>query len=341
MEHKTSRSKRRATSYDVASLAGVSQSAVSRCFKPGASISVKTREKVIAAATQLGYQPNAIARGLITQRSNMAAVIVSAQLNFYYPEVLFQLTEQLARHGIHVLLFTINEPADMDKALDGLWRYQVDGVISASYLSRSQYRLLKDRGIPTLLFNRFFSDVETNSVWCDPTAATQELIDFLVGQGHARFAMLEGPADSQVNMIRKSALKAALANHGLSFQCTAQGTYHYNSAAAATDSLLASSPSFTALICCNDMMAMGAIDRLRGQHSVDVPHDISVAGFDGVGAGQFSSYQLTTIRQPIARMAARAVDVLMEDVQGDAAIVQRLSLPGHLIVGASTDSTPS
>ena len=95
----TPKLKMRSTSYDVARLAGVSQSAVSRCFKPSASISKKMREKVMKAAKELNYQPNAIARGLITRRSNLISVLVSSQMNFYYPEVLFQLTDRISKQG--------------------------------------------------------------------------------------------------------------------------------------------------------------------------------------------------------------------------------------------------
>ncbi|MEM6683048.1 MAG: LacI family DNA-binding transcriptional regulator [Pseudomonadota bacterium] len=333
-QHKSAR--RRATSYDVAALAGVSQSAVSRCFKDGASISQKTRAKVLKAAESLNYQPNAIARGLITQRSNLAAVIVSSQINFYYPEVLSQLTEQFAQRGIRVLLFTIQNPSDTDRALDELWRYQVDGVISASYLSRDQYALLEARGIPTVLFNRFFSDRPSHSTWCDPSDATQALVDHLVENGHQHFAMIEGPSDSQVNMIRTRAVERALATHGLQLRARARGSYRYESAGQAVDSLLRARTSMTALICANDMMAMGAIDQLRQQHGLDVPRDISVAGFDGIGAGQFASYTLTTIRQPIARMTQHTVDTLLNDLEGDEKTPERVAFAGEFMRGSST-----
>lgn len=340
MEPKNRLPQRRATSYDVAALAGVSQSAVSRCFKPGASISAKTRDKVVKAASELGYQPNAIARGLITQRSHLAAVIVSANLYFYYPDILSQLTETFAARDMRVLLFNVNAPADTDAAIDELWRYQVDGVISASYLSRSQFALLEQRGIPTVLLNRFFSDVETNSVWCDPADAAQDLVDHLVTHGHDRFAMIEGPEDSQVNMIRKQSVEQALAKHGYSLCASAAGTYRYDSAAQAVDTLLNGRHGFTALLCANDMMAMGALDHLQRVRGVRVPGDLSVAGFDGIEAAQFASYELTTIRQPISKMTTCAVEVLLENVQHVAQAVQRLSFPGDLSLGRTTGPAP-
>jgi DNA-binding LacI/PurR family transcriptional regulator len=97
----------RPTSYDVAQRAGVSQSAVSRCFRPGSSISPKTRARVVAAAADLGYFPNAMASGLITRRTNLVAVLISNLTNLYYPEVLAEITRRLSERGIRVLLFTL------------------------------------------------------------------------------------------------------------------------------------------------------------------------------------------------------------------------------------------
>ncbi|MCB2029875.1 MAG: LacI family DNA-binding transcriptional regulator, partial [Rhodoferax sp.] len=103
-----------ATSYDVARLAGVSQSAVSRCFKPDASISEKMRKKVLAAAAELHYAPNAIARSLITRRSNIVAVLITEATTRVTPEILFQLNVALLRQGLHLLLFSITREMGHD-----------------------------------------------------------------------------------------------------------------------------------------------------------------------------------------------------------------------------------
>ena len=134
-------SKRHVTSYDVARHAGVSQSAVSRCFKPGASVSKKMRERVMTAVKELGYTPNAIARGLITRRSNMVAVIVS-NLNFY-PEVVSELSARFTERGVHVLLFTLDHESDVSRTLEQVWQYQVDGVVAAAHLSPQEIAIFE------------------------------------------------------------------------------------------------------------------------------------------------------------------------------------------------------
>ncbi len=145
---------RRVTSYDVARQAGVSQSAVSRCFKPGASVSKKMRARVMKVAEDLGYQPNAIARSLITRRSNMVAVVISQQTNLYYPEVLVQLSQRFSERGVRVLLFTLEHESDIDVLYDQIFQYQVDGVVEAARLSGEQIDLMERRGIPFVFYNR-------------------------------------------------------------------------------------------------------------------------------------------------------------------------------------------
>lgn len=328
--------KSRATSYDVARLAGVSQSAVSRCFKPGASVSKKMRDKVMAAAKELRYQPNAIARGLITRRSNLVAVLVSSQMNFYYPEVLFQLTDYFSKKGMRVLLFTINEESDVEESLNQIWQYQADGVISASYLSVEQHKTLKDRDIPVVMFNRYHSDYPSNSIWCDPSDATANMIKHLVDFGHKHFGLMEGPEYSMVNRERMLHVRENLKKYGGTIVSEARGNYRYESAAAATQEIMSGDITPTAIIAANDMMAMGTLDELKNVMGRSVPGDVSVAGFDGIGAARFASYELTTIRQPIGRMADAAVSMLMDRVEKPELSDEKRVLTGSFLQGTST-----
>lgn len=328
--------KSRATSYDVARLAGVSQSAVSRCFKPGASISKKMRDRVMEAAKALDYQPNAIARGLITRRSNLIAVLVSSQLNFYYPEVLFQLTDRFSKRGLRVLLFTINDEDDVNESLNQIWQYQADGVISASYLSVEQHKMLEDKHIPVVMFNRYFEDYPSNSVWCDPSMATEDLVKHLIDFGHKQFGLLEGPAYSMVNQERMKCVKEALKKQGGKIVSQASGNYRYESAGPAIEVLMAGDQQPTAIIAANDMMAMGALDELKNAMGLSVPGDVSVVGFDGIGAARFASYELTTIRQPIGRMTDAAVSILVDRIEKPETSVEKRVLTGSLIEGTSS-----
>jgi DNA-binding LacI/PurR family transcriptional regulator len=158
---------RRVTSYDVAQLAGVSQSAVSRCFKPGASVSKDKHAAVMQAAALLDYIPNAAARSLITRRSNMVALIITNQANLYYPELLAEVSQQFNARGKRVLLFTLQREAEVDRVLADVWQYQVDGVIAAARLSPEHIAEFDRRRMPLVLFNRMLRDHAVNTVTCD------------------------------------------------------------------------------------------------------------------------------------------------------------------------------
>jgi len=333
---------RRATSYDVARLAGVSQSAVSRCFKPGASVSKTMRDKVMKAAAQLEYQPNAIARGLITQRSHLVAVLVSGQLNLYYPEVLFRLKEELSRQHLQVLLFTVDSEDDVDEVIEQARQFQVDGVISASHLSRAQFDLLEKRKIPVVFFNRYFTDVSANVVVCDPAVQVGQLIDRLMELGHSRYALLRGPEENMVSRERARLVEGALARHGFSPVCDAHGNFCYESGAAGLQTIMQhTGEAPTAIICMNDMMAMGCMDEARYVLDLQVPEDLSIASFDGTGMAQFASYEITTIRQPIGRMCEAAADLIAARAETPDQSYEKHVFEGAMIAGRSIAGPPN
>ncbi|MCG6116263.1 MAG: LacI family DNA-binding transcriptional regulator, partial [Mesorhizobium sp.] len=273
-------SARRPTSYDVAQLAGVSQSAVSRCFRPGNSISAEKRKLVLKAAAKLGYQPNAIASGLITKRSNLVAVLISSLTNLYYPQVLAELTQRLDAHGIRVLLFALQTESDVGAALEHVWRYRVDGAISAARLSSTQLQLFERHHVPVVLYNRYSEGESVPSVCCDSINGERVLVDRLVDSGHRSFAIIAGPEDSYVSNERVEGALSRLRHHGLDAQII-PGQFDHESGAAGMRALLTQDDRPDAIICANDLMAIGAIDTARAEFSLDIPGDISIVGFDG------------------------------------------------------------
>jgi DNA-binding LacI/PurR family transcriptional regulator len=294
------------------------------------------RDRVLAAAEQLGYQPNAIARGLITRRSNLVAVLTSARLNLYYPELLFRLTTRLAQEGLRVLLFPVDSEQEAGAVVEQVGQYQVDGVISVSHLSLTQYQWLQKRGLPVVFFNRYFVNHSVNVIVCDTSSQIAELIDRLVGYGHQHFGLIRGPHGNMVGDLRVAAVRTALARHMLEPACEADGDFTYDSGAEAIQALMhAGSVHPTAVICANDMMALGCIDEARTILELDVPGDLSVVGFDGITSGQFLSYDLTTIRQPIGRMCEEAVRLLLGRIEHPEQSNEKRVLEGAIIDGST------
>ncbi|MEM9314302.1 MAG: LacI family DNA-binding transcriptional regulator [Pseudomonadota bacterium] len=328
-------SNRLPTSYDVARHAGVSQSAVSRCFKPGASVSKKMRERVMRSVEELGYRPNAIARGLITRRSNMVAVIVSNLR--YYPEVLSELSRRLAARDVHVLLFDLDQESDLAAVFDQIWQYQVDGVIAAAHLEPQQIKQFEKRRTPLVMYNRSYQDIGVSSVSCDQAEGERKLVDLLVEQGsHDSVAIIGGPPDSVVSMQRTEGALTRLRELGIQDVIREAGDYSYDSGRHAIRRLLQKRDvPPTAVICANDRMAMGVVDELRFHLDLDVPGDVSVVGFDGARSAQWLSYDLATIEQPVESMAEAAVSMLLQRIDNDGHPPEKRTFSGVLRAGST------
>jgi DNA-binding LacI/PurR family transcriptional regulator len=324
-----------ATSYDVARLARVSQSAVSRCYTPGASISAKTRAKIVKAATELGYRPNAIARGLITRRSNMVAVIITNLTNMVYPEVLFHLNQRLVERHIHLLLFTLSSERNVAQVLEEVWQYRVDGVVAAAQFTTEQIEECQARSLPIVFYNRSSDNPHAATVCCDHERGERELVDRLARSGHRHFAVVSGPRESEVSTLRtRGAIEAIERTKGLTYEMF-EGDYTYKSGREAAGRIAALKKRPDAVICANDVLAIGCIDAFRHTHGLAVPADISVTGFDGVSSAEWSGYDLTTVVQPVERMVEAAVDMLLERIENPGLPAEARLFAGAVRLGSS------
>ena len=331
--------RRQPTSYDVARLAGVSQSAVSRCFRPGNSLSAEKRKVILKAAAKLGYEPNVFASSLITKRSNLVAVLISNLTNLYYPQVLAELTQRLDAEGIRVLLFALKNEGDAGKMLSQIWRYRVDGAIAAARLTPEQLALFERHRVPVVLYNRFAENEAVPSVFCDSVGGERLLVDLLVEAGHKSFAILSGPEDSYVGNQRVEGALTRLAQHGLSAEVL-PGRFDHESGANGLRAAMAMKKRPDALICANDLMAIGAIDAARDEFGLAIPEELSIVGFDGVGPAAWPSYRLTTIRQPVRRMTDAAVTMLLERIANPKLPPEVRSFTGALVEGRSARLAP-
>jgi len=324
-----------ATSYDVARLAGVSQSAVSRCFLPHASISVKTREKVLAAAAQLHYAPNAIARSLITRRSNIVAVLITETTSRVTPEILFELNVALLRQGLHLLLFSITQEMGHEDIIGEVLRYKVDGVISCTSLPEAQIHRCNVRGVPVVLYNRTAPGLNACSVSCDHASANRDIADRLHRSGHRHFGFISGAATAPVSVQRERGLVQRLQELGVGRVESAEGDFGYQSGHDAMLALMGRGKRLDAVVCANDDMAFGAMDAARYTLGMAVPREISIVGFDDVASAERAPYQLTTIRQPVADMARVAVAMLTERIENCELEPVISLLPGTLMLRQS------
>ncbi len=328
------------TSIDVARLAEVSQSAVSRTFTPGASVSEDTRRKVMEAARKLGYRPNAHARSLITKRSRIIGVVLSYLENLFYPVALEQLAKRLQRDGYHVLLF-VTDTQNSDELVNQILQYHVDGIVlAATTLSSALAQQCSDAAIPVVLFNRVMASGSAgavSSVRSDNVAGGRAVARHLAETGHQRIAYIAGNEETSTNLERERGFRDGLAERGLRIWARGVGNYDFEQARAATRELFrAGNERPDAVFVASDHMAFAVMDTLRGELGLRVPEDVSVVGFDNVPQADWGSYRLTTVEQPVAPMVEATVELLQKFLRdGSTSHSENVVVPGQLIVRSS------
>lgn len=326
----------RVTSAQVAERAEVSQSAVSRTFTPGASVAPETRERVLQAARDLGYRPNAIARSLISGRSRMIGLLVAYLDNQFYPIVLELLGRALQQRGYQTLLF-ITDAGDQDLSVERLLQYQVDGVVLASAtMSNELAQECIDAAIPVVLFNRYVASALSSSVTCDNLAGGRHVADHLLDRGRRRLAYIAGHEDSSTNQERERGFSERLTERGRTLHARAVGGYTTEGAVTATLQLMDLDEPPDALFVANDHMAFAVMDTLRNTLGLSIPGDVSVVGFDDTPQAAWPAYSLTSVSQSAEQMIDATVRLLMDQIENREANPQTLRLPVELMVRASS-----
>lgn len=313
------------TAHDVARLAGVSQSAVSRAFTDGASISAKMREKIAAAAAELGYRPNILARSLITQSSNVVGMVVGHFDNPFFALALDRFAAALSEQGLRMLLFTAETNATVDEQVAELLSYRVRAVIlMAVNLSSTLAAECARSNIPVVLFNRTAADDHgAFTVTGDNAAGATAIARRFIETGRRRIAFMAGYEDSSTSRQREAAFGAAL---GFEHRRVV-GEYSRAGAIAVTRTLFADPAERPdAIFCANDLMALATIETLR-EMGVEPGRDCAVAGFDDIPMAAWPSFALTTYSQPIDAMVAQAVAFVMGE-EGPRGII----IPGELVL---------
>jgi DNA-binding LacI/PurR family transcriptional regulator len=301
------------TSRDVARALGVSQSMVSRAFDPSGRVSAENRDRILQAAEALGYRPNVIARSLSTRSSGIVAIVMGGMDNPFYADVLDQMAAALDAAGYRSLLFRVPPDQDVDGQLPALRQYNVDALIvaSASISSRIAQEWRRDRR-RVVLFNRTVADESVPSVSCDNEAGARQIADMLVDAGHRRPVYVAGPRHTSTNREREAGFIRRLMERQVPLAGRVDTiAYSFAEGRRAAGEAVAVRPD--AIFFANDVLALGGMDRLRHDLGLGVPRDISVVGFDDIPMAAWPSYDLTTVRQPVAEMVRLAVDAATGD----------------------------
>ena len=324
------------TSAEVAARAGVSQSAVSRVFTPGASASPKTAEKVRKAARELGYRPNILARAMVSGRSRMIGLIVAYLENQFYPEALEKLSNALQEKGYHLLVFMASQTAgNIEDVVEEILDYQVDGIIAASVaLSSDLSERCRAAEVPMVLFNRAQDDPEMSAVTSDNVSGGKKVAEFLIAGGHKKIGYIAGWEGASTQRDREAGLLQGLNEAKMPLYAREVGNFKLEEAREATLRMFAEDRP-DAVFVANDHMAMAVLDTLRHDLNLNVPGDVSVVGYDDVPTAAWKSYDLTTVRQPANKMVAETVDILLAKVDDIATAPRRIEIESPLIIRGS------
>ena len=309
------------TSHEVAALAGVSRSAVSRTFTPEASVSHKTRSKVLAAASQLGYQPNVIARSLITRQSRLIGLIMGEWENPFYTTMLRGFTEKLGARDYRVMLLASRAAADVDAAMRMLMQYRVDGIVlvSAAPGEGAANEFVRTGG-RLVLVNREAGRLPAMGIVCDNPRVGRELAERMLAAGHERFALVRGDPLLTSGQQRTEAFRAHIEASGRGrILVDRSGALGYAAGRDFGNEMMALATRPDAIVCSTDITAIGVLDAVRLDRRVAVPGAVGVVGFGDIPAAQWASHELATVRLPIERMIDESVDALLAEPAGSVA----------------------
>ncbi|MEH3106459.1 MAG: LacI family DNA-binding transcriptional regulator [Sphingomonas fennica] len=324
-----------ATANDVAREAGVSQSAVSRAFTPGASIAANTRVKILAAAERLGYQPNLIARSLISGRSNLIGVGVGNLANPFFAEALERFSFAFEDAGLRLLLFPIDGSVTLGTEIHEVLHYRLDALILLSVTLTSTLATQCQRAkVPVILFNRQGSDPSISSVIGANELGARTIAAFLHAGGHRRPAIIAGLPDSSTSQQREQGFHGWFAERGLPAPISERGDFQHDQAAAAMRRLMLRPDRPDAVFCANDHMAIAALNVARFEFGLEPGRDVSIVGFDDVPQAAWPAYSLTTFAQPLVPMVERTIETIRR-LRDDPGATVHSVIDGNLIVRSS------
>lgn len=323
------------TAKDVARLAGVSQSSVSRVFFDGAKVSEKTRNKVMAAAEELGYRPNEFARSLITNRTRIIGLVMKGVQNPFYPQVLKQFTTAFKKWGYSVLFVHTNHDEIETDDVEMLLNYNVAGVvITDAELSLQVAEEFRVNQIPVVFFNRKLDTDEFYSVCCNNFEASRKVAEYLIDKGAEDMVYIAGNANTSTSRERQKGFFEVLDKRNVDYRKYASD-YTYEGGYKTAVQIVEEKQLPDAFFVANDIMALGVLDALA-KHGVAVPAETKVVGFDNIEMAGWSSYGLTTWEQPIEKMVEETVGYLLKEIEAYTGLAQAVEVDGSLVERRTT-----
>ncbi|GAB3076202.1 MULTISPECIES: LacI family DNA-binding transcriptional regulator [unclassified Phycicoccus] len=327
-----------ATIYSVAERAGVSIASVSRVLQGSQAVSEKTRKRVLEAAEELRYVPLAAARSLAVRHHEAHGLVLPELSGPYYSELLMGFEYRAAELGQSVVLMLAEGKADLPRAVRKL-ATRVDGLamLGSSAIPDETVTALGGSKPVVLIAGDESADVDT--VRSENTSSAREITEHVLRHGRRRVLFVGDPASGPDIRDRYAGFVAAHAAAGIVAAEAVPVALREDDGTALADRLLRGDLEADALVCANDELALAVMVRLRGS-VLRVPEDVAVVGWDDVMTARYVEPGLTTVRQPVRELGARASDLLHERITGSAAPRGAQIIPTHLVIRASCGCPP-
>lgn len=323
---------------DIARVAKVSHSTVSRALHNSPLVSHETAQRIREIAREKGYRPSAVARSLVTRRTKTIGVVVTRIADPFIAEVVNGIEEVANDHGYSVFLANSNANPDREvKVVHSFHERRVDGIlVTASRVGALYMPLLTEMRVPTVLINNQHPGEFVHSVMIDNVTASSQATEHLIQLGHKRIAYIGDQYGFQSDTERFAGYRRALEIADVPFlpELIAHGDGNAEGGMHAMQKLLETVDPPTAVFCYNDMSALGALRSIRAK-GMRVPEDISVVGFDDLFIASYTNPALTTISQPMKQMGSTAMEILLKLFNG-ANSQNNIKVQGQLIVREST-----
>ncbi|SIS67529.1 transcriptional regulator, LacI family [Roseivivax lentus] len=328
---------------DVARAADVSTATVSRCLNAPDRVSERTRERVMAAVRELGYAPNFGARALAAKRTNTFGAIIPTMENAIFARGLQAFQEALGQNGVTLLVASSSYRPDLEEdQIRELVARGADALLLIGHdRTPASYAFLEQRRIPVV--HAWVHDPASPriSIGFDNRAAMKALAHEVMARGHDRLGVITAAREGNDRARERFAgICDAMAERGLDPASLAveETPYSIPNGAEAFTRLMARDPRPTAILCGNDVLAVGALGAAR-KMGIDVPGSVSITGFDDIEIAEIVQPSLTTVHVPHREMGRRAAELLLALRNGDAA-PQSVALPTHIVWRDSLGPAP-
>lgn len=324
---------------DISKKAGVSYATVSRALNNLPEVNEDTKKRIIKIANEMGYQPNAIAQGLVKSETKTIGLMIPDITNPFFPEVAIGVEEAASKAGYTV--FLINTNWDEERELNSfkvLFQKQIDGLIIApSSENVSHLEKILNKEFKITFIGRNLDYKGSTSIIINNVIGSWMAVKHLINKGHKNIAFLGGQKELSMNQERLKGYKNALKDYGLEINeelikfdnLKREGGYHL------TRRLIESGLKFSAVVTANDLLALGAIQAIK-ENGLSIPSDVAVIGFDDIELASLPEIQLSTVAQPKYEMGRLAFETLLKQIKGESNATKKVFLEPELIIRSTT-----